>query len=216
MKKIALIEDRTKRQELFIEATKIDLDGYLDILDNIIEDSYQEFKDTILKDDCILDKYDIIISHRSAFEDKNSQILSIIEKHCEKFGKPLIYFSGGISVNLYSHDNFDKLILNSKTFYSQNLKIFLDAVKEDKENILMLSYGNNWKLNIVLNNLENVNLFLERYKLGKKDIDEFDNSKIRELEQIDFPFFNVKLETIDAIKKFRDALVEFIEEADYE
>ena len=215
MKKIALIEDRTRRQELFVEATKIDLYRYL-VLDNIIEDSYQEFKDTILKDDSILDKYDIIVSHRSAFEDKNSQILSLIEKHCEKFGKSLIYFSGGISVNLYSHDNFDKLILNSKTFYSQNLKIFLDAAKEDKENILILSYGNNWKLNIVLNNLENVNLFLERYKLGKKDIDEFDNSKIRELEQIDFPFYSSKLETIDAIKKFRDALVEFIEEADYE
>ena len=214
MKKIALIEDRTKRQELFMEATNIEMDEYSDILNNIIEDSYREFKDTILKDDSVLDKYDMIISHKSAYEAENSKALEIIEKHCEEFDKPLVYFSGGISVNLYTHNDFDKLILNSKTFYSQNLKIFLDAVREDKEHILMLSYGNNWKLNIVLNNLEKINLFLERYKLGQEDIDNLDIS-FQELKQIGFQFDTIKLENIDEIKKFSDSLVEFIEESDY-
>jgi len=216
MKKIVLVEDRTKRQELFMEATKIDLDAYSDILDNIIEDDYRDFRDTILKDETKLDKYDMIISHKSAYEDNNSQVLATIEKHCKNSCKPLVYFSGGISVNLYKHNGFDKLILNSKTFYSQNLKLFLEAAKVDKENILMLSYGSNWKLNIVLNNLENINLFLERYKLGQKDIDDFDKSRVQELKQIDFSFHSDELDTIDKIKRFRDALLNFIEEINYE
>jgi len=216
MKKIALIEDRTRRQELFMETTKIDLDAYSDILDNIIEDDYIEFRDTILRDETILDKYDMIISHKSAYEDSNSQVLAIIEKYCEKLNKSLVYFSGGISVNLYSHDGFDKLILNSKTFYSQNLKLFLDAAKVDKENILMLSYGSNWKLNIVLNNLENINLFLERYKLRQESIDNFDRSRIQELKQINFLFDIDNLGTIDKIKNIRDTLLDYIKEVNYE
>ena len=213
MKKIALVEDRTKRQELFMEATKIDLNAYSDVLDNIIEDDYRDFRDTILKDETILEKYDVIITHKSAYENNNSQTLSIIEKYCENSGKPLVYFSGGISINLYTNDGYDKLILNSKTFYSHNLKIFLDAVREDQENILMLSYGKNWKLNIVLNNLERTNLFLEKYYLQQKDIDDFEIS-IQELQQIGFSS-DIKFKNIDDIKNFKDMLVKLTKEIDY-
>ena len=42
MKKILLIEDRVKRQQLFIDNTGIDLSRYSDILDNETDKNYYE------------------------------------------------------------------------------------------------------------------------------------------------------------------------------
>ena len=76
MKKILLIEDRTPRQKLFSDETKIVLKQYIDILDNCIEDRYQDIVDNLNSDDTILNQYDIIISHKSAFKEQNSKTIS--------------------------------------------------------------------------------------------------------------------------------------------
>ena len=72
----------------------------------------------------------------------------------------MVFFSGGISSNFYDNSEFEKLEINSKTFYSKNLVLFLDAVKNQNEDILMLCYGEYWKENIVANTLEETNIFL--------------------------------------------------------
>ena len=151
MKKVLLIEDRYKRQRLFSQQTGIELEKYSDILDNCIEDKYNAFLNEMLIGDFDLSPYDIIITHKSAFGDDNDNVLKKLQEHCKKHSKPLVLFSGGIVGNYYNSEVYEVMELNSKTFYSQNLILFLDAIKEQNENLLMLSYGRQWKLNIILN-----------------------------------------------------------------
>ena len=52
-------------------------------------------------------------------------------------------------------------MLNSKSFYSQNLELFLEDAKASREeNLLLLAYGKKWKINIILNTLAKINLFI--------------------------------------------------------
>ncbi len=129
MKKILLIEDRVTRQEFFLEEMEINLEDYSNILDNMIDDDYEELKEQILHDSFNFEKYDFIISHKSAFENDNALIISKLQNYAKESEKTLIFFSGGISVNYYNNSEFEFLELNSKTFYSNNLKLFLDSVR---------------------------------------------------------------------------------------
>ncbi len=161
MKKILLIEDRHIRQQIFSVQTGITLEDFKDILDNRIEDRYNEFLNEILQDNFDLSTYDIIISHKSAFGDQNTKVLKKLEDHCGEHGKPLVLFSGGIVGNYYNRESYEVLELNSKLFYSNNLILFLEAAKNGNENLLMLSYGKQWTMNIIMNVLERVNLYFD-------------------------------------------------------
>ncbi len=161
---ILLIEDRAERQKLFMSETNIDLNTYSDILDNMSKEKYQKFLQDIKTDTFDLDKYTVIISHKSAFGNDNIDILQKLEKHCKLHQKPFILFSGGIDTNYYENIDFELLELNSKLFYSENLKLFLDDINDEVPNILTLAYGKQWKLNILLNVLEKINLKIEQNK----------------------------------------------------
>ena len=87
------------------------------------------------------------------------------------------------------------LELNSKTFYSKNLELFLVAVNSKNENILMLCYGENWKLNIVSNILEKTNLFIS--KQTEEDIELmnfYSEVDIKKLSNLDFFFYEMIVE----------------------
>lgn len=159
---ILLIEDRAERQKHFMSETNIDLNTYSDTLDNMSKEKYQKFLLDIKTDTFDLDKYTVIISHKSAFGDDNIDILQKLERHCKLNQKPLVLFSGGIDTNYYENIDFELLELNSKLFYSENLKLFLNENNEDIPNILTLAYGKQWKLNILLNVLEKINLKIEQ------------------------------------------------------
>jgi hypothetical protein len=150
MKRILLIEDRVERQSKFTDDTGIDLEQYCSFLDN---------RTTL--DKSSLSAYETIITHRSAFGNDDENLLDYLKKHCEETGTSLVFFSGGISSTYYSKGKYEFLLLNSKSFYSQNLQLFLDDVKEGKDaNVLLLGYGKQWKFNILLNTLEKINLFI--------------------------------------------------------
>jgi len=150
VKKILLIEDRLERQIKFIEDTGIDLNKYSNIMDN----------QTSL-DKNLLKKYSTIITHRSAFGDSDDNVLDYLKKHCEETKTKLVFFSGGISSTYYSKTKYEFLLLNSKSFYNKNLELFLEDVKaSQKENLLLLAYGKKWKINILLNTLSKINLFI--------------------------------------------------------
>ena len=101
MKKILLIEDRAKRQQLFMDETGINLSDYDDILDNQIDEDYYK---QILDDKAELTKYDIIISHKSVGD--NSKVIDKLREHCKNTAKPLVLFSGGISANYFNDEEF--------------------------------------------------------------------------------------------------------------
>lgn len=160
---VLIIEDRTKRQEQFLARTDVDISSF-SFVDNLTGEQYKSFRDGVLRDRTILDKYDVIISHRSAFDKDNSKIMDILDNRCQTNNNTLILFSGGIYAAYYQEKPYEKLSINSQTFYSKNLELFFNKIESEKEmNLLLLAYGQNWQLNLVLNVLEKVNLYLSNY-----------------------------------------------------
>jgi len=176
MKKILLIEDRKERQQRFIHQTNINLNNYIDILENIIDKGYDDIYDEFKNGKFNFHDYIMVIVHKSAFNGDTQKIIYSIENECKSRAIPLVFFSGGITANYYEEEkNFKKLELNSKDFYSQNLQMFLEKYRKNREiELLILSYGKKWKLDIVLNCIEKINIFIETHK-NEEDIlyDEF-------------------------------------------
>ena len=169
MKKILLIEDKQERQQRFVHQVNIDLNNYQDILDNKIGRMYDEIYESLKKGKFTFYDYSMVIAHKSAFNGDTQKVLYGIENKCKSRAIPLVLFSGGITANYYEEEkNFKKLELNSKDFYSQNLQLFLDNYRENgKIELLMLSYGKRWKLDIILNCMEKINYFIEDNKKEK-------------------------------------------------
>jgi len=159
MKKVMLIDDRTERQTAFHKEIGTNLNKYTDILNNFTANSYEKLLEEFRKNDfSILDQYEVIITHRSAFGDLNGQVISTFKEVCKQNNKSLVFFSGGISSVSIKNVPFEHLLLNSKKFYSQNLELFLELSKNNKPNLLALAFGENWKINLLLNSLEKINL----------------------------------------------------------
>lgn len=160
MRKILLIEDRSHRQNNFLEQVNINLDDYKDILDNKIDDKYDEFIKDMQRDNFDLSKYDVIIAHQTIFINEYKLILGKLKSYCKENHKALVLFSGG-NGNSYINNGYEELGLSSEVLYSQNLKLFLDDFKLGNINIRILTYGTRWKLNIMLNILEQMNYFIK-------------------------------------------------------
>ena len=187
--RIILIDDNTPRQIGFTKETGIDIDDYKDIIDNYTADKYEKLLESFKNDDySILNKYDIIITHRSAFDNINSKVLDKLKAICKEQNKKLVFFYGGISDRFYLETPFEFLLLSSKVFYSKNLKLFLES---ESKNILILAYGKQWKLNKMIEILEKITLFMEKNKNKdkisinrlKNDIDFAILAKLTEVEQ---------------------------------
>ena len=89
-----LIDDRTERQIKFYEETGVNLDEYSDVLDNFTADSYEELlKDFKSNDFSIIEKYEVIITHRSAFGDLNGLVISNFKELCKQKNKSIVFFS---------------------------------------------------------------------------------------------------------------------------
>ncbi len=216
MKKVLLIEDRAVRQQFFINETNINLDDFSDILDNFTNESYDELELQIENNSFNFEKYDYIISHKSAFAEKNSELLSRLKDFCKLKKTPLILFSGGISTNYYESNEYEILELNSKTFYSKNLELFLKALENDNENILMLCYGKHWKQNIISNMLEKVNIYLDANDKEQVTYSKFSSAiSIDNLESFQYNFYNIDKKNIriniSEIIKFRDSLYAYFD-----
>lgn len=210
MKKIALIEDKYVRQKYFLETNSFSLDTYDSIIENFILEKANTLLREIISDTFDLDEYDIIILHKSVQtkDDTNTTIIDRLTEFCKEKNKTLILFSGGIAANYYKENYLE---LNSQTFYSQNLKVFLEATMHDNENILMLCYGLKWKLNILLNTLEKVNYYIEKTdKESFKYIRFAKDCKIELLDSLGIEFEKPKIEaqniSLQEIRNYKDTI----------
>ncbi len=220
MSRILLIEDRTSRQKRFFNETKIDIESYGDILDNAVDEDYQKILNELQNDTFDFDAYSIIISHKSAFGDDNTSLVSKLEKYCHDTKKTLVLFSGGIDANYYlKDDDFELLEVNSKVFYSQNLKIFLEDFRNGNFQPLTLSYGNRWKLNILLNVLESLNVYLEKMEKEKVLYTVFlrDNPDMKTMETLDMDLYKplIKERKISKVEilTFKESVLKYINES---
>ncbi len=220
MSRILLIENRTLRQKRFFNETRIEIESYGDILENAIDEGYQKILDELQKDTFDFDVYSIIVSHKSAFDDYDTSLISKLEKYCQDTQKTLVLFSGGIDANYYlKDDDFELLEVNSKVFYSQNLKIFLEDFRNGNFQPLTLSYGNRWKLNILLNVLESLNVYLEKMEKEKVLYTVFlrDNPDMKTMETLDMAFYEPLIEDRKISKvemlKFKESVLKYINES---
>jgi len=192
MKKILLIEDRFKRQEMFREALGIELEKYSDILDNMIFDEYKTLYQLLKKQEFDFTPYSIVIVHKSAFSNDNTTITAYIERMCKKLSIVLIYFSGGIDANYYQREKDFKLFeVNSKTLYSSHLTLFLDTFRNGTLEPAMLLYGKQWDLNVLCNISQKLNIYIEKLQ-DDNQLEDFFYEDNPNIQQILYQFQNTK------------------------
>lgn len=156
--KIILIEDRIIRKELFLERSEIDLSQY-GFLKEISAQELKQLKHDINfgKDLSFLSEFDLIITHKSAFSLNQQDVLS-------SMGKSIVYFSGGISQSFYLEYPFPCLHINSSDFYSENLIVFLNNIKDNGQiEMLILQFGIKWKLNLLLSTRDKIKQLVYKY-----------------------------------------------------
>ena len=172
--KIAIIEDRISRLE---QSTVFDLKKFKSV--SIITGlEFDVLMGSLrINDTKPLDQYECIASHRSAL---SNEVRDSLKEYCRKNRKPLIFFSGGITSSVLKDVEFPFLHINSKEFYSENLKMFIDASEESNTiNLLVLQFGKKWKLSLLLNLRNNIAVALNKQELKAKIQDvEIDDSEL--------------------------------------
>jgi hypothetical protein len=182
MMKIAIIEDRIARLEQY---TDFDLKNSKSVT-IITGIEFDKLIDSLKSNDLRkLDQYECIASHRSAM---SNEVRDTLKEYCRKNKKPLIFFSGGITSSVLKDAEFPFLHINSKEFYSENLKLFIVACEEHNTvNLLLLQFGKKWKLSLLLNLRNNIAVSLNKQELKTKLQDvEIDDSefikRVRDLQ----------------------------------
>jgi hypothetical protein len=150
MSQILLLDDRPGRQEQYLGSKMREKLKDLKELTTLLGEQCREMINKLnSKDDSNLEEFTLIIIHRSALSIDG---INTVKEHCKKKKKNLVFFSGGISQSLYSSQDFQYMLLNSKDLYQPNLYNFLSKYVEGQvEHITELLYGDNWKLNLMLN-----------------------------------------------------------------
>jgi hypothetical protein len=172
---IAIIEDRIARLEQF---TDFELKRCKSV--KII--TGLEFDNLVgslkINETKSLDQYECIASHRSAL---SNEVRDTLKEYCRIKKKPLIFFSGGITSSVLKDVDFPFLHINSKDFYSENLKMFIETCEEGNSiNLLVLQFGKKWKLSLLLNLRNNIAVALNKEVLKV----EFPDSQIGDSELI--------------------------------
>ena len=176
MKKIALIEDRYLRQQLAQEEHDISLNNYADVVENIVEERYKSFVAQLKENEIDWGQYGAVAVHESAFGEDNTQMINRIKQACRTHALPLILFSGGTSVSHYDADPTPQITLNSREFYGHKLMAFFEHYKEhQKAELLILGYGKQWEIEIILGVKENIDRFLAHNTDDDVLFDEFTN-----------------------------------------
>jgi hypothetical protein len=179
--KIAIIEDRIARLEQYTDfelkkckSVTIITGLQFDVLIGSLKSN----------DTKPLDQYECIASHRSAL---SNEVRDAIKEYCRIKRKPLIFFSGGITSSVLKDLDFPFLHINSKEFYSENLKMFIETCEEsNRVNLLVLQFGKKWKLSLLLNLRNNIAVALnkETLKVQFPDIEIDDNELIKRVRDL--------------------------------
>jgi len=172
--KIAIIEDRIARLEQFTDFELKQCKSVTIITGLEFDNLIVSLKSNNTKP---LDQYECIASHRSAL---SNEVRDILKEYCRIKRKPLIFFSGGITSSVLKDLDFTFLHINSKEFYSENLKLFIEAFEESNSiNLLVLQFGKKWKLSLLLNLRNNIAVALNKEALKVQFPDsEIDDSEL--------------------------------------
>jgi hypothetical protein len=173
--RVILIEDRTVRKELFLSRSEIDFTKY-NFFKEVTPEEYTQLKSDLKTGDLSFFRgCDVILTHKSAFTLNEQDALSAL-------GKSVVYFSGGISQSFYLEFPSPTLHINSSDFYSSNLLYFLEKIATTGEiEMLILQFGDKWKLNLLLNLRDKLKQMIYRNEgkdLYPEDFDLVFNNKV--------------------------------------
>ncbi len=213
MKKVILLEDKIDRDSL--KQSNIDFTKYDNIEAVFGKDNCNKYLNNFNE----LDAFDTVIIHESIqYEEKN--IIQQLKNYCSN--KSLVIFSGGGDIGTFKNNMLE---VTAKSLYG-NLPIFLEKYPKDSH-ILMLAYGENWSLNILLNTLEKLNILIEDSDESfEEDFDEFEDDFFHQIKKIlnyeDYKsiFDEVVIDNYEIslyqIKTIRDNLLNIINRIIYE
>jgi hypothetical protein len=188
--KIVIIEDRIGRLEQYTDFELKKCKSVTIITGLEFDNLISSLKSNDTKP---LNQYECIASHRSAF---SNEVRDIIKEYCRIKRKPLIFFSGGITSSVLKDLDFPFLHINSKEFYSENLKLFIETFEESNAvNLLVLQFGKKWKLSLLLNLRNNIAVALNKEKL-----------------KVQFP--GIEIDNNELIKRVRDLQINTAIKAD--
>lgn len=162
MENVLLVEDRLERMAYICKKKGLNLNEFkhLKIFTN---DEFERLKESLqdAKFD-VLNNYKIVITHQSAW---SQVVLSQLRVYCKKENKPLIIFSGSVNTSHLHLSNPPILIQDVDKFYSNRLLLFLDEYfKNGNINMLLLQYGDKWRLSLLLEARNNLSVFLSKNK----------------------------------------------------
>jgi hypothetical protein len=154
--KLAIIEDRISRLENFLDSASIN-DANVEVVSGRGFDLLVQQLEG--GEASSLDGFNCVACHRSALK---MDLREVIKGHCRSAQKLLIFFSGGISSSFYDDTLFPFLSINSKDFYSSRLRLFINELKQENVNPLILQFGEQWKLSLFLQLRNRLALFQNR------------------------------------------------------
>jgi hypothetical protein len=161
--KISLIEDRLGRLKQFKEVDLMAHDAVTVITGIDFDNLMVEIETGDMNS---LEKFSCIASHRSAL---TNSIRDAIKEYCKAKKKPLVFFSGGITSSVYNDREFPFLHINSKDFYSSNLKLVLyDLAQSKSPNLLKLQFGDRWKLSMLLSIRNEIQVYLNKLEIRRQ------------------------------------------------
>lgn len=216
MKKIIFFENKVDRKNSY----NIDFSKHREFLNTVFgNDACNKELDAFLKDNTILDQYDTVLMHATIYhEDKRNKLFRTLKEYC-KNKINLVIFSGGGDIGSLNNNILE---VTAKSFY-ENINIFLNKYQDATSNLLMLAYGENWDLNMLLNTLEKLNVFIANNDEIIEDFDDFEDDfnfiKIKKVlapAEYKLIFKNVKIDdyeiNTDQIKIIRDNLKNLIQD----
>lgn len=133
MKKVLIVDDRTKRQETDLGKKVISEIRQLGFVD--IESSIKSVNDC--------ENYDLIIIHRS-FILENDMSLKLFTDFAQDKKCFVVLFSGGVDYNILLTERVAEI--DSRTLYNgHKLLDFLKHIQDNDIELFRLIYGENWK-----------------------------------------------------------------------
>lgn len=162
MEKIVLIEDRPERMAHICNKKGIKLESF-EQLRIFTNKEIENLKKNIESNNFeLLDSYKIVMTHQSAW---SQVLLSSLKDFCKRTNKPLVVFSGSVSTSHLHMADPPILTIEVDNFYSPRLTLFIEHFfKNGTPNLLLLQYGDKWKLNVLLEARNILSVYLNKNK----------------------------------------------------
>lgn len=133
--------------------SRLPAEKFEDTLEIVKGDGWcDERLDAFMEDNTIFDTYSTVIIHESIYEEeKRDALFKVLKAYCKTKQKRLAIFSGNHTQASFS----DGILRLSPSILYKHLKLYIK-----NKDLRILAYGENYSINLMLNTLEQINLYI--------------------------------------------------------